>query len=162
MFFHTYNTFLEIPLKQKFGKCTREQRKHFSHCPSPHFNNNFLEEWKLKKFSATSERGASPRVMQGSNCTCRKREDHWQVLVGHQTGQLRGMSQSACPAVQTEVGIIAVPYALYLWWRPERSEVLGEIGIRALSSRFSCVPKTVYLKGTAGVSWKMAKHELRV
>lgn len=43
MCFNTFNTFLEMHLKHKFGKCTREQRQHFSHCPSPHYNNNFLE-----------------------------------------------------------------------------------------------------------------------
>lgn len=109
MCFSTNNTFLDMHLKHSFVKCTREQRKCFPHCPLSHFNKNLSKKERITKFSAASETGGSPSSVSFRVTTVHAgKKGSLQVSVGHQPGELRGMSECICPAVQTEVGIIAL------------------------------------------------------
>jgi len=69
--------------------------------------------------------------------------DLWQVSVGHQHGQLKGMPQTAS-VLQCRGGDNSSSLILFNYLKDHKGQrYWAEMGIRAVSSRFSHVPKTV-------------------
>lgn len=97
-------------MKHSFVKCTREQRKCFPHCPLSHFNKNLSRKERITKSSAASETGGSLSSVlfrvttmhagKKGSLTSFSRSPTWVAE--------RNVTECICPAVQTEVGIIAL------------------------------------------------------